>query len=129
MECSLNFCRLILLYIKPFELVNIPQSLDYLFLLRKMDSPIGQFYYSFITPLINAFAFDFMHLCLHLMFCLPLFRLSGFFSEGNLFLSCVSRAVYLTDEISLILGSVDDRGLRSTGLIDKYAADVIVDDV
>ncbi|MCP9263465.1 Nuclear pore complex protein Nup93 [Dirofilaria immitis] len=87
-QCSLNFCRLILLYMKGFECIDVERTLDYAYFLNKMESPVG----------------------------------------GNLFYSCISRAVYLSDETWRIVGKINENGIRSEGLIDKYAKDISIED-
>ncbi|CAG9540043.1 unnamed protein product [Cercopithifilaria johnstoni] len=87
-QSSLNFCRLILLYMKGFECTDVERTLDYAYFLNKMESPVG----------------------------------------GNLFYSCISRAVYLSDETWRIIGKITENGTRYEGLIDKYARDIIVED-
>uniref|UniRef100_A0A1I8EWM8 Nuclear pore protein n=3 Tax=Wuchereria bancrofti TaxID=6293 RepID=A0A1I8EWM8_WUCBA len=87
-QSSLNFCRLILLYVKGFECTDVERTLDYAYFLNKMESPIG----------------------------------------GNLFYSCISRAVYLSDETWRIIGKINEKGARYEGLIDKYAKDIDIED-
>lgn len=41
LQCSINFCRLVLLYVKQFECTDVARSLDYTYFLRKMESPVG----------------------------------------------------------------------------------------
>lgn len=41
-QSSLNFCRLILLYIKGFECTDVERALDYAYFLNKMESPVGK---------------------------------------------------------------------------------------
>uniref|UniRef100_A0A915AW89 Nuclear pore protein n=1 Tax=Parascaris univalens TaxID=6257 RepID=A0A915AW89_PARUN len=41
LQCSLNFSRLILIYVKPFECVDIRRAMDYYFCLHKFESPTG----------------------------------------------------------------------------------------
>ncbi|KAL3998910.1 Nup93/Nic96 family protein [Acanthocheilonema viteae] len=87
-QSSLNFCRLILLYMKKFECTDVERTLDYAYFLNKMESPIG----------------------------------------GNLFYSCISRAVYLSNETWCIIGKINENGVRHEGLIDKYARDINIED-
>ncbi|VDK64983.1 unnamed protein product [Onchocerca ochengi] len=87
-QSSLNFCRLILLYMKGFECTDVERTLDYAYFLNKMESPVG----------------------------------------GNLFYSCISRAVYLSDETWRIIGKINENGIRHEGLIDKYAKDINIED-
>lgn len=47
---------------------------------------------------------------------------------GNLFYSCISRAVYLSDETWRIVGKINENGVRHEGLIDKYARDISIED-
>uniref|UniRef100_A0A0R3RXD0 Nuclear pore protein n=1 Tax=Elaeophora elaphi TaxID=1147741 RepID=A0A0R3RXD0_9BILA len=87
-QSSLNFCRLLLLYMKRFECTDAERTLDYAYFLNKMESPVG----------------------------------------GNLFYSCISRAVYLSDETWRIIGKINENGIRYEGLIDKYARDISIED-
>uniref|UniRef100_A0A915Q733 Nuclear pore protein n=1 Tax=Setaria digitata TaxID=48799 RepID=A0A915Q733_9BILA len=87
-QSSLNFCRLILLYMKEFECTDVARTLDYAYFLNKMESPVG----------------------------------------GNMFYSCISRVVYLTDETWRIIGEINENGVRHEGLIDKYAKDINIED-
>uniref|UniRef100_A0A0N5AQG2 Nuclear pore protein n=1 Tax=Syphacia muris TaxID=451379 RepID=A0A0N5AQG2_9BILA len=41
LQSSLNFSRLILLFVKPFECTDVDRSLDYFYFLNKMESPTG----------------------------------------------------------------------------------------
>ncbi|VDM43748.1 unnamed protein product [Toxocara canis] len=41
LECSLNFSRLVLIYVKPFECVDVERAMDYYFCLRTFESPTG----------------------------------------------------------------------------------------
>ncbi|VDK52159.1 unnamed protein product [Anisakis simplex] len=42
LECSLDFSRLILIYVKSFECVDAQRAIDYYFCLRKFQSPNGE---------------------------------------------------------------------------------------
>lgn len=53
---------------------------------------------------------------------------SKILAGGNLFYSCISRAVYLSDEVWYIIGKINENGIRGVGLIDKYAKDINIDD-
>uniref|UniRef100_A0A1I7V779 Nuclear pore protein n=1 Tax=Loa loa TaxID=7209 RepID=A0A1I7V779_LOALO len=87
-QSSLNFCRLVLFYMKGFECTDVERTLDYAYFLNKMESPVG----------------------------------------GNLFYSCISRAIYLSDETWRIIGKINENGVRHEGLIDKYAKDISIED-
>lgn len=45
-----------------------------------------------------------------------------------MFYSCISRAVYLSEETWRIVGKLSESGIRHEGLIDKYANDISVGD-
>lgn len=45
-----------------------------------------------------------------------------------MFYSCISRAVYLSDETWRIIGKISENGTRHDGIIDKYARDINVED-
>ncbi|VDM38578.1 unnamed protein product [Toxocara canis] len=41
LECSLNLSRIVLMYVKPFECTHVARALDYYFILRHFQTPIG----------------------------------------------------------------------------------------
>lgn len=45
-----------------------------------------------------------------------------------MFYSCISRAIYLSDETWRIIGKISENGVRHEGLIDKYANDIDIED-
>lgn len=57
LQCSLNFSRLILIYVKPFECVDIQRAMDYYFCLHKFESPIGEWSFSFCCVVLSFLFF------------------------------------------------------------------------
>uniref|UniRef100_A0A7E4V0N0 Nuclear pore protein n=1 Tax=Panagrellus redivivus TaxID=6233 RepID=A0A7E4V0N0_PANRE len=92
--CRINFARIVIMYVKRFEMVNVSFALNYCFFL-------------------NELYFD------------------GKRTEdkGSLFEACVSRLVYVTGEADSILGRMTNEGVRSKGLIDRFASEINVNDV
>uniref|UniRef100_A0A915EGH0 Nuclear pore protein n=1 Tax=Ditylenchus dipsaci TaxID=166011 RepID=A0A915EGH0_9BILA len=93
--CQLNFARVILLYVKNFELTNVSFALNYCFFLNKFELD---------NSVDNK-------------------------GGSNLFESCVSRIVYLSQETDQILGKLNSHGERLPGLIDKFASAFNIQDV
>lgn len=57
-QSSLNFCRLILLYLKGFECTDVERSLDYAYFLNKMESPVGMYFLIEVTISLEFFRFE-----------------------------------------------------------------------
>ncbi|KAI3415703.1 hypothetical protein GPALN_005294 [Globodera pallida] len=90
--CRLNLARLLLLYVKDFELSNIEYAINYCFFARdfKLDT----------APEKTSFHQE---------------------KSRSVFVASVSRIVYMSGEREAILGRLDPRGDRIPGLIDKFA--------
>uniref|UniRef100_A0A914HRU2 DNA mismatch repair protein n=1 Tax=Globodera rostochiensis TaxID=31243 RepID=A0A914HRU2_GLORO len=90
--CRLNLARLLLLYVKDFELSNIEYAINYCFFARdfKLDT----------SPEKTSFHQE---------------------KSRSVFVASVSRIVYMSGEREAILGRLDPRGDRIPGLIDKFA--------
>ncbi|KAI1701790.1 nup93/Nic96 domain-containing protein [Ditylenchus destructor] len=93
--CELNLARIVLLYVKNFELTNVNFALNYCFFLNKFELD---------ASIDNR-------------------------GGRNLFESCVSRIVYLSNETDQILGRMNAQGERLPGLIDKFASAFNVSDI
>ncbi|KAL3072410.1 hypothetical protein niasHT_034094 [Heterodera trifolii] len=89
--CRLNLARLLLLFVKDFELSNIEYAINYCFFARdfKLDTPSAD----------NA-----------------TIRQEG----RSVFVAAVSRIVFMSGHREAILGRLDPQGNRVPGLIDKF---------
>lgn len=94
---------------KNFELTNVNFALNYCFFLNKFELD---------ASIDNRGRIE-------------IFRAYEIFALGgrNLFESCVSRIVYLSNETDQILGRMNAQGERLPGLIDKFASAFNVSDI
>lgn len=76
----LNLARLVLLYVKKFEITDPAEALQYFYFLRNLRDPQGR----------------------------------------NLFLVCVSDLAIECRDFDLLFGKIQENGVRSRGLIDKF---------
>ncbi|KAI1715918.1 nup93/Nic96 domain-containing protein [Ditylenchus destructor] len=93
--CELNLARIVLLYVKNFELTNVNFALNYCFFLNKFELD---------ASVDNR-------------------------GGRNLFESCVSRIVFLSNETERVLGRLNSQGERLPGLIDKFSSAFNVSDI